>query len=104
MSTNIGNLPPPVQQSFDMKLLSRPMPKLIHKLFAMPKVLEDNSGQILRMRRYTNLATAPVPLGDAMLNPPPQQLTAIDIDARVQWYGKVCAVVKPSVIDLEAAA
>ena len=80
-------LPAPVQQRFDMKLLSRPMPDLIHKTMAMKKRLPERSGQILRMRRYNNLQTATVPLGPQGINPPPQVLTALDIDAKVEWYG-----------------
>jgi N4-gp56 family major capsid protein len=80
-------LPAPVQQRFDMKLLSRPMPDLIHKTMAMKKRLPERSGQILRMRRYNNLQTATVPLGPSGINPPPQTLSALDIDAKIEWYG-----------------
>ena len=108
------------QQRFDMKLLSRPMPDLIHKIFAMKKRLPERSGQILRMRRYNNLATATVPLGPTGVNPPPQSLSALDMDAKVEWYGsfviitdqvslinedpKKCGVSKSSLIDLELLA
>lgn len=85
--TTTSVLPAPVQQRFDMKLLSRPMPDLIHKTMAMKKRLPDRSGQILRLRRYNNLNTATVPLGPSGINPPPQTLSALDIDARVEWYG-----------------
>lgn len=85
--TTTSVLPAPVQQRFDMKLLSRPMPDLIHKTMAMKKRLPERSGQILRMRRYNNLATATVPLGPTGINPPPQTLSALDIDAKVEWYG-----------------
>lgn len=54
---------------------------------AMKKRLPERSGQILRMRRYNNLATATVPLGPTGVNPPPQVLSALDIDAKVEWYG-----------------
>lgn len=85
--TTSAILPPPVQQRFDMKLLSRPMPDLIHKTMAMKKRMPERSGSILRMRRYNNLNTAVVPLGPGGLNPPAQVLTALDIDAQIQWYG-----------------
>jgi len=97
--TTTTSLPAPVQQRFDMKLLSRPMPDLIHKLFAMKKRLPSRSGRTLRMRRYNNLLTATVPLGPSGINPPPQTLSAIDIDATVEF-----AVVKSSLIDLELLA
>lgn len=86
--TTTTTLPAPVQQRFDMKLLARPMPQIIHKTFAMKKRLPERSGQILRMRRYNNLQTATVPLGPTGINPPPQTLSALDIDAKVEWYGK----------------
>lgn len=85
--TTSNALPAPVQQWFDNVLLSRPMPKLIHKQMAMKKELPPNSGRIARYRRYTNLATATVPLPDSGLTPPGQVLNAIDIDARLDWYG-----------------
>jgi len=85
--TTTSVLPAPVQQRFDMKLLSRPMPDLIHKTMAMKKRLPDRSGQTLRMRRYNNLQTATVPLGPSGVTPPPQTLSALDIDAKVEWYG-----------------
>lgn len=86
--TTTSVLPAPVQQRFDMKLLSRPMPDLIHRTMAIRKRLPDRSGQILRMRRYNNLNTATVPLGPSGLNPPAQTLSALDIDAKIEWYGE----------------
>lgn len=89
--TTTSVLPAPVQQRFDMKLLSRKMPYCIHKICALKKRLPERSGSILRMRRYNNLATATVPLGPSGLNPPAQVLSALDIDAQVNWYGKIAA-------------
>lgn len=85
--TTTNALPAPVQQWFDNVLLSRPMPKLIHKQMALKKELPPNSGRIARYRRYTNLQTATVPLPDSGLTPPGQVLNAIDIDARLDFYG-----------------
>ncbi len=85
--TTTNSLPAPVQQWFDNVLLSRPMPKLIHKQMALKKELPPNSGRIARYRRYTNLQTATVPLPDSGLTPPGQVLNAVDIDARLDWYG-----------------
>lgn len=86
--TTTAALPPPVQQWFDNVLLSRPMPNLIHTKMAMKKELPENSGRTVRYRRYTNLATATVPLPDSGLTPPGQVLAAVDIDATIDWYGK----------------
>jgi N4-gp56 family major capsid protein len=80
-------LPSPVQQSFSYKLLSVPVPNMIHTIPAMKKNMPRNGGQILRMRRYNPLATAMVPLGNTGITPPAQNLTAVDIDARISFYG-----------------
>lgn len=77
-----------------------------------------NGGTTLRMRRYNALNTAMVPLGNSGVTPPPQNLTAVDIDAKISFYGtyvqlneqvtlqnqdpKMYGVYKPSLIDLEA--
>lgn len=77
-----------------------------------------NGGTTLRMRRYNPLNTATVPLGNSGVYPPPQTLTAIDIDAVMDFYGTYIilneqvslqnqdpkqqhGVSKPSLIDLE---
>lgn len=46
-----------------------------------------NGGTTLRMRRYNPLDTAMVPLGNSGTTPPPQTLTAVDIDAKMSFYG-----------------
>src|SRR5215475_3304876 len=85
--TTSSVLPAPVQQSFDYKLLSVPVPNMIHKIPAMKKQMPRNGGRVLRMRRYNPLATALVPLGNSGITPPPQNLTAVDIDATISFYG-----------------
>lgn len=85
--TNPTTLPAPVQQWFDDVLLARQEPFLIHNKMAVKKKLPRNSGRTTRQRRYNTLATATVPLGPSGLTPPPQQLSAIDIDATISWYG-----------------
>ena len=88
--TTTSILPAPVQQSFSMKLLSVPVPYMIHKIPADLKAMPRNGGTTLRMRRYNPLATAPVPLGNSGVTPPPQSLTAVNL-----------AAYKPFLIDLE---
>jgi len=111
-------LPAPVAQSFSYKLLSVPTPNLIHNIPAIKKSMPRNGGKILRMRRYNALGTAMVPLGNGGLTPPPQTLSAVDIDAEMSFYGtyivineqvtlqnqdpKMNGVYKPFLIDLEA--
>jgi N4-gp56 family major capsid protein len=85
--TTTSVLPAPVQQSFSYKLLSVPVPNMIHKIPAMKKQMPRNGGTTLRMRRYNPLATAMVPLGNSGVTPPPQTLTAVDIDAKISFYG-----------------
>lgn len=87
MTTTTSVLPAPVQQSFSYKLLSVPVPYMIHNIPAMLKNMPRNGGTTLRMRRYNPLNTATVPLGNSGVTPPPQQLTAINIDAELDFYG-----------------
>jgi N4-gp56 family major capsid protein len=56
---------------------------LLHQKKRMPR----KGGRFLRMRRYDKLSTATVPLGNSGVTPPGQQLSAVDIDAEVQFYG-----------------
>ena len=118
--TTTSILPAPVQQSFSYKLLSVPVPNMIHKIPAMKKNMPRNGGTTLRMRRYNPLDTAMVPLGNTGVTPPAQNLTAVDIDAKISFYGtfvilneqvtlqnqdpKKNGVYKPFLIDLEAYA
>lgn len=85
--TTTSTLPAPVQQSFSYKLLSVPVPNMIHKIPAMRKQMPRNGGTTLRMRRYNPLNTAMVPLGNSGITPPAQNLTAVDIDAKISFYG-----------------
>jgi len=85
--TTTSTLPAPVQQTFSYKLLSVPVPNMIHKLPAVKKEMPRNGGTTLRMRRYNSLGTAKVPLGNTGITPPPQNLTAVDIDAKIDFYG-----------------
>ncbi len=85
--TTTGGLPAPVQQSFNMKLLSVPTPNLIHKIPAVKDRMPRNGGTTMRYRRYNPLDRALVPLGNTGVTPPSQALTAVDIDAELDWYG-----------------
>lgn len=85
--TTTSLLPSPVQQSFNYKLLAVPTPQFIHKIPAMRSLMPRNGGNTMRYRRYNPLATAMVPLGNSGVTPPPQTLTAVDIDAKLDQYG-----------------
>ncbi len=80
-------LPPAVQLSFDQRILSTPTPHMIYKIPAVKKTMPEHGGSTLRMRRYNPLQTAMVPLGNTGVTPPSQTLTAVDIDARISFYG-----------------
>jgi len=80
-------LPPPIAQSYAYKLLRSRTRALIHGLPLEQKVLQINNGNTLRFRRYFPLVTNTTSLGNSGATPPGQQLNAVDIDARVQWYG-----------------
>ena len=115
--TTTSGLSAPVQQSFNYKLLSVAVPNMIHKIPAMRKNMPRNGGTTLRMRRYNPLNTAMVPLGNTGVTPPAQVLSAVDIDAKISFYGtyvmlneqvtlqnqdpKIYGVYKSFLIDLE---
>ena len=61
---------------------------MIHKIPAMLKHMPRNGGTTLRMRRYNPLPTAMVPLGNSGITPPSADLTAVDIDAKMSFYGQ----------------
>lgn len=86
--TTTSTLPSPVQQTFNMKLLAVPVPYLIMKIPAMKEKLPRNGGNTMRFRRYNPLVPSTVPLGNSGITPPSQNLTALDIDAQISWYGQ----------------
>lgn len=85
--TTTTTLPAPVQQHFSEKLLSVAVPNLIHRTAAMKKRFPRNGGTDFRMRRYNPLNTSLVPLGNQGITPPAQLLTALNIDAQMDFYG-----------------
>lgn len=85
--TTTSLLSAPVQQTFSFKLLSVPVPYMIHKIPAELKNMPAQGGRFLRMRRYNPLATAVVPLGNGGMDPPPQTASAVNVDAEMQFYG-----------------
>lgn len=85
--TTITNLPSPVQQTFNMKLLAVPTPNMIFGLAAMRFSHPRHGGNIHRFRRYNPLETAMIPLGPTGQEVPGQNATAVDIDAKIEIYG-----------------
>lgn len=86
--TTTGTLPAPVQQWFNHTLLSVATPEYIHRYGAMTNTIPRKSGNTIRYRRYNPLPSALVPLGNGGIDPPSTALNAIDIDARISWYGQ----------------
>ena len=99
--TSIQTMPPQIQQRYNSKLLSTPERNCIHNLFAVPVELPDNQGYIDRQSRYDRLDRFPVPLDDAMLNPPSQQLNRVDVDCRVRVYATYIVLTKQVTITNE---
>lgn len=82
-----STLSAPVQQSFNARLLAIPVANLIYNIAAMKLQMPRNGGNTLRSRRYNLLNPAIVPLGNSGVTPPGQNLSALDIDGLIQWYG-----------------
>jgi N4-gp56 family major capsid protein len=99
--TTVAVLPPAVREYYDRLLLMTAYPALIHTRFSQKRVLPEKNGDTIVFRRYSRLSTVPVPLVDGT-TPPGAPLSATDIKARVDFYGREIAVVKPLLIDLEA--
>lgn len=85
-------LPAPVQQTFNMKLLATPTPNMIHNIPANKYTMPRNGGKTMRFRRYNPLDVSMVPLSESAINPPPASLTAVDVDATINWYGNWIAL------------
>ena len=68
-------------------MLSIKVPNLIYSIAAMRVRAPRNQGDTTRFRRPNKLLTATVPLGNSGMPTPSQNLTAVDIDCKVQTYG-----------------
>ena len=86
--TTTSVLAPQVQLSFNKKLLAIPTPNLIHKIPAEMYTLPKNGGDTLRMTRYNRLPSSLVPLGNSGVTPPSTTMSAMNIDAKVSYYGQ----------------
>lgn len=94
--TTPGTLPPPVQQHFLKTMLAVKAPKTIFKTCALMQRLPQHSGSIARLRRMDKAPTATVPLDGSAVAP--IQLDALDIDAKMDFYGQVFAINEQVVI------
>ena len=85
--TTPSSLPPAVQESLNLTILSTPTAEYIYKMPALKEFMPRHGGDTMRFRRYQALNTFKVPLGGSAVTPPSQQLNATDIDAKIDWYG-----------------
>lgn len=84
--TTTAVLHPAVREYYDRLLLMTAYPKLIHTKFAQKRILPTKNGDTVVFRRYSRLATVPIPLVDG-ITPPGAPLSVTDIKARVSFYG-----------------
>lgn len=94
MSANITTtsvLPPAVREYYDRLLLMTAYPTLVHTKFAQKRILPEKNGDTIVFRRYTRLATVPIPLDDGV-TPPGAPLSVTDIKARVSFYGNFVTI------------
>jgi len=92
VTTTIQLLPPAVKKAFDDKLISVPVPAMIHNVAASRRTMPSQSGTTLRMRQFQPLTTATVPLPDDGSRIPAQTLSAVDLDAEIQFFGTFIAL------------
>ena len=85
--TTADTLPPQVALAFQERLLSVPVPNLIHSVAADKRRQSAGNGNKVRLSRYELLPTALTPLGKSGINPPPVLPERIDIDVEMQYYG-----------------
>ncbi len=89
--TTTAVLPPAVREYYDRLLLMTAYPTLIHTRFAQRRILPEKNGDTIVFRRYSRLATVPIPLVDGV-TPPGAPLSVTDIKARVDFYGNFCTI------------
>lgn len=65
---------------------------MIHSIPAEQKYMPAHGGRTLRMRRYNPLPTSVVPLGNSGVLPPPVTISAVDIDASIDFYAQYLVV------------
>jgi N4-gp56 family major capsid protein len=75
-----------VQQSLSLRMLSVKIPTLIHTVPADEYFMPRGGGTTLRLRRYAKLRLALTPVGNSGQLPSPQNLSAVDIDAKISFY------------------
>lgn len=85
--TTPTQLPPGVQESLDMTILSTPTAQYIFKVAALKKYMPAKGGSTSRQERYNALQSFKIPLGSDAVTPASQQLSTEFIDIDIQKYG-----------------
>jgi N4-gp56 family major capsid protein len=88
---NTGNLPPAVAQNLNKNLLSTPTKQQIYCAAASRMTMDKNSGDTMRFKRWNKLPSATAPLDDG-INPAPNDISCIYVDAKLSTYGAWIAV------------
>ena len=89
--TTTSVLPPAVREYYDRLLLMTAYPTLVYNKFAQKRILPEKNGDTIVFRRYSRLATVPVPLVDG-ITPPGAPLSVTDIKAQVSFYGNFVTI------------
>lgn len=102
--TNFDVLAPEIEASFTDRLLAIETPNLMWKLAATPFMQPRNGGTVWRTGRYNNIEPFTTPLGTSGINPPPEELTRVDIDATPQAYGAYFALQQQTTLQIQDGA
>lgn len=86
-NTAPADLAPAVKVDLALKMLALQNPNTIHGDFAMKDVLEVKSGDTKRYRLYNKFPTATAPLSPDGSPIKGKNMSASDIDARIDFYG-----------------
>ena len=89
---NTDNFQSPTTIAWAEKMLSIPVPNLIHGSVAIERKMPRNQGYIYRMSRTNRLDNALVPLGRSGVDPAPSLMSRVDIDAKMEFYGNAIIV------------
>jgi N4-gp56 family major capsid protein len=97
---NTGNLPPAVNINLNKNLLSTPTAQKIYSIAASRMTMDKNSGDTMRFKRWNKLPSATAPLDDGV-NPAPNDISCIYVDAKLSTYGAWIAVTDTVVLTNE---
>jgi N4-gp56 family major capsid protein len=86
MLNTTSNLPATIREYYERLVLLTAHPKQQHTKFAQKKQMPKKNGDTIDFKRYSKLATVPIPLVEGV-TPPGAQLSASTIKARVSPYG-----------------